>query len=348
MAVILVIEDDVCLRDNTKEILELAGYSVLMAENGQKGIQLALSKKIDLILCDIIMPVVDGYSVLRELSSVPRTQKIPFIFLTAKSDLKDIRKGMILGADDYIVKPFDENELLETIRTRFAKLAILKSEKMASAENEITEIRNIQELKEFFLKRGEQISLNKKEVLFSENQFASYVYFLQKGLIKTYSIEEYGKELITGIYRNESFVGLYSFNDNISYPEGALAIESSQLFRLPSTLILKIFRLNPQLTLQWAQELSEEVIDLKNHLLQTAYSTVLRKTINTILDFSEKMKFKKNDLVKISRGDLASVAGITKESFIRSLSTLKDDGLINVNGRNIEILNMDELKKIRR
>ena len=347
MAVILVIEDDICLRENTKEILELAGYSVLTAENGQKGIQLALSKRVDLILCDIIMPVLDGYAVLRELSSVPKTQKIPFIFLTAKSDLKEIRTGMNLGADDYIVKPFEEKELLESLRTRLEKAALLRRKKPVDVENEITEIRSLQDFKEYFLKSGEELSLYKKEDLFSENQFARNVYFLQKGLVKTYRIDEYGKELITGISRSGSFLGLYSLKENIAYPESAFAMETSRLFRLPLSLVLKVFHFNPQLTHQWAQELSEEVIELKNHLLQTAYASVLRKTINTILEFSEKMKFKKNELVKISRGDLANVAGISKESFIRSLSSLKNDGLINVDGRNIEILDLDELKKIR-
>ena len=347
MAVILVIEDDISLRENTKEILELAGYSVLTAENGQKGIQLALSKRIDLILCDIIMPIFDGYSVLKELSSVPKTQKIPFIFLTARTDLKEIRTGMNLGADDYIVKPFEEKELLQSLQTRLEKAALLQKKKLVNVENEITEIRSLQDFKEYFLKSGEELSLYKKEALFSENQFARNVYFLQKGLVKTYRIDEYGKELITGISRSGSFLGLYSLKENITYPESAFAMETSRLFRLPVSLVLKVFQFNPQLTLQWAQELSEEVIELKNHLLQTAYASVLRKTINTILEFSEKMNFKKKELVKISREDLANVAGISKESFIRSLSSLKNNGLINVDGRNIEILDLDELKKIR-
>lgn len=347
MPVILVIDNDPSLRQNAKDILELAGYSVLTAENGLKGIQVALSQKVDLILCDIIMPVLDGYAVLKELSSLPKTQRIPFIFITAISDLKEIRAAMNLGADDYIVKPFEEKDLLGSLRIRLAKVALFQLKKLNDQKNEIIEIPNLQDLKKYFFSRGEEISLCKKEILFSENQLAKNVFFLQKGLIKSFSIDEYGKELITEIYRSGSFLGLYSFKDCLVYPEGALAIESSRLFRLPLSLVVKVFQFNPQLTLQWAQELSEEVIDLKNLLLQTAYASVLRKTVNTILEYSEKRKFKKKELGRISRADLASVAGISKESFIRSLSALKNDGLINLDGHNIEILNMEELKKIR-
>lgn len=347
MATILLIEDDICLRENTAEILELEGYTVLKAKNGREGIQLALSKKIDLILCDIIMPEVDGYSVLKELSTVPHVQKIPFIFLTAKSGLKEIRSGMNLGADDYIAKPFEEKELLDTIATRLSKYAVLNRKDDRNSLNNEIEIHNIEDLKQYFLDHGEKVTLSKNEVLYTESQLARFVYFLKKGLIKTLNIDEYGKELITGIYRKESFFGLYSFNELISYPERANAIESSRLFRLPSSFVQDLFKFNPELTMEWVQYLSEDVIELKNHLLQTAYSSVLRKTVNTLLDFSEKMHFDKEELSKMSRGDLASVAGISKESFIRCLSDLKNNGFINVQGRNIEILNLNALKRIK-
>lgn len=347
MATILLIEDDICLRENTGEILELEGYTVILAKNGREGIQLALTNQIDLILCDIVMPVLDGYSVLKELSTVPQIQKIPFIFLTAKSGIKEIRTGMNLGADDYIVKPFEEKELLDTISTRLSKHALLNRKDADKSLNNSVEIHNIHDLKQYFLEHGERITLSKNEVLYTESQLARFVFFLKKGLIKTLNIDEYGKELITGVYRKESFFGLYSFNELISYPERALAIESSRLFRLPSNFVQKVFKFNPELTMEWVQDLSEDVIELKNHLLQTAYSSVLRKTVNTLLDLSEKMHFEKEELSKMSRGDLASVAGISKESFIRCLSDLKNNGLINVQGRNIEILNLHALKRIK-
>ncbi len=346
MVTILLIEDDNCLRENTQEILDLAGYKTIVAADGPKGVKLALAGGIDLILCDIIMPGLDGYSVLKQLSSVLKTRKIPFIFLTAKSDLKEIRKGMNLGADDYIAKPFEEEELLETINSRLAKNILLKKGNSTTSDKPIA-INNIKDFKEYFLKNGEIIKVPKGQILFSENQFARYVYLLEMGLIKTFNIDEFGKEFITGIYRTENFLGLYSFNGRLSYPEFARGIEASKLYRLPLDYVQSVFNANPDLTMEWAQHLSEDVIDLKKHLLQTAYASVLRKTANTLLDFSENMKLGKVKITKISRGNLANIAGISKESFIRCLSILKNDGVISVQGRNIEILNLNELKKIK-
>ncbi|MFZ9718591.1 MAG: response regulator [Chitinophagaceae bacterium] len=111
MKTILLIEDNNDIRENTAEILELANYSVLTAENGKLGLALALEHKPDMIICDIMMPVLDGYGVLHVLQKNEALQQIPFIFLSAKSERSDLRKGMELGADDYITKPFTDTEL---------------------------------------------------------------------------------------------------------------------------------------------------------------------------------------------------------------------------------------------
>src|SRR3954465_5515474 len=104
---ILVIEDNEEVRENTSEILELSNYKVFTAENGKQGVEIATREKPDLIVCDIMMPVLDGYGVLHLLSKNQDTSMIPFIFLTAKSEKTDFRKAMELGADDYLTKPFD-------------------------------------------------------------------------------------------------------------------------------------------------------------------------------------------------------------------------------------------------
>ena len=107
MKTILLIEDDKALRENTEELLELSGYSVLTAPNGKIGIELVKENLPDIIVCDIMMPVIDGYGVLENLSADEKTKQIPFIFLSAKTEHKEIRKGMDLGADDYLTKPFN-------------------------------------------------------------------------------------------------------------------------------------------------------------------------------------------------------------------------------------------------
>ncbi|AVR45102.1 transcriptional regulator [Christiangramia fulva] len=347
MAKILLIEDDICLQQNIQEILEFAGHKVRAAADGEKGLRLAFEDPPELVLCDIILPSTDGYQILKKLSANSQTKRIPFIFLTAKSGIDDIRKGMNLGADDYIVKPFEEKQLLETIKTRLKKFRILKGpDRTYDFEGRI-KIESVEAFRNYFLENGEKLKLGKNKLLFNENQPANYVFLLRSGIIKTRSTDEYGKEIITNIYHKNNFLGFYSFNRNIHYPEQAKVIEPAKLLRLPVSQVQAIFKDNPQLTMEWAEYISRDMIELKEHLLQTAYASVHKKTVNTILELSEKFDLDKNEFSRISRGDLAHVAGISKESFIRSLSVLKQDGLIKINGKNIEIIDMEGLKRIK-
>ncbi len=119
---ILLIEDDTALRENTAELLELANYKVLTAPDGEKGVLVAKTSHPDVIICDIMMPKLDGYGVLNALSEDNRTKSIPFIFLSAKTERKDVRQGMEMGADDYLTKPFEESELIGAIESRIAKV----------------------------------------------------------------------------------------------------------------------------------------------------------------------------------------------------------------------------------
>ena len=126
MKTILLIEDNDPIRENTAEILELAGYAVLTAHNGKLGVELALASPPDLVVCDIMMPVLDGYGVLHIFNQNPQLAGVPFIFLTAKTERTDQRRGMELGADDYLTKPFDETELLSAIAGRLARFQQLR------------------------------------------------------------------------------------------------------------------------------------------------------------------------------------------------------------------------------
>lgn len=121
MSKILVIEDEGNVREIIFEMLTAEGFQVIEAEDGRVGIRLAIEQMPDLIICDILMPEVDGYSVLRQLRQNPSTETIPFIFLTAKADKMDMRQGMNLGADDYLTKPFTRDELLEAVMMRLKK-----------------------------------------------------------------------------------------------------------------------------------------------------------------------------------------------------------------------------------
>ncbi len=121
MKKILVIEDEPEMRRNLLTILRLEKFEPVGAENGKTGIALAKSTKPDLILCDVMMPEIDGFGVLRALRADAATASIPFIFLTAKGEKIDVRSGMNLGADDYLAKPVDKTDLLSAITSRFTR-----------------------------------------------------------------------------------------------------------------------------------------------------------------------------------------------------------------------------------
>ena len=124
---VLLIEDEISVRENISDLLEAEGFETITAANGKVGIDLAISQIPDIILCDLMMPEVDGYGVLERLRQEMLTATIPFIFLTAKSTRKDVRKGMDLGADDYLTKPFTRAELLGAITSRLDKQITMKS-----------------------------------------------------------------------------------------------------------------------------------------------------------------------------------------------------------------------------
>jgi two-component system, OmpR family, alkaline phosphatase synthesis response regulator PhoP len=125
MQKILVIEDTLSLRDEIEFILKMEGFEVITADDGVSGIEKALKHKPDLILCDIVMPGMDGFEVIQELNTKEKRISFAFIFITALSERKDYREGMELGADDYLVKPFSVDELLKAVNTQLSKYKAL-------------------------------------------------------------------------------------------------------------------------------------------------------------------------------------------------------------------------------
>ena len=349
MKKVLLIEDDFSLRENTAELLELAGYEVIMAPNGKIGADLAKNHLPNIIVCDIMMPEMDGYGVLQELSALETTQHIPFIFLSAKTERSEIRKGMNLGADDYLTKPFEEEELLSALESRLAKAELLS--KMTSAPNPGSEtseesMRTLHELKNFFDDNGSIENYSKDQQIFREGVRSNSIYLLLKGVVKCYKMDEDGKELITGLYRADDFLGFTSFMENIPNQETATAVEDAEVAGISKSELKNILLKNQNVSLELMELLSKNITDIKQQLLQMAYSSVRKKTAQTLLQFSEILNKKKDEHLRISRSDLASVAGIATESFIRTLSNFKKEGLIEIEGRNIRILDLDALQHI--
>lgn len=145
MTTILIIEDTAEIRNNVIDFLETEDFQVMAAKNGREGVKLANQNKFDLILCDIMMPELDGYGVISELRQNPTTSDIPFIFLTAKGERSDLRLGMNLGADDYLTKPFTPTELLEAITARLNRSA-QQTEKIKQITEQLENLESVDTL----------------------------------------------------------------------------------------------------------------------------------------------------------------------------------------------------------
>ncbi|HVO74510.1 MAG TPA: response regulator [Ignavibacteriaceae bacterium] len=188
MKKILVIEDDPAVSENIKTLLEEEGYKVFCAADGVKGISLAKEENPDLIVCDIMLKDVDGFEVLKNLSGDPLTAVIPFIYLTARTDHEDLRTGMELGADDYLFKPFQSEELLRAIRIRLNKYRMLRAEFVEKGVKNEKQINKKFELNgRIFLKVNNQIifvTVGNIKFITAENQYTNV--FMSEG--KSYLI----------------------------------------------------------------------------------------------------------------------------------------------------------------
>ena len=350
MTTILLIEDDLVLRENTTELLELLTYKVITAKNGKEGIELAKTHLPNIIICDILMPVLDGYEVLKALTHNDSTKYIPFIFLSAKTERRDIRKGMNLGADDYITKPFSEDELTSAIESRLAKALILKDFRAAHEnDNESlvhNELESLNDLKNFFDDNGKEYLYGKGEIIYREGGNSNYVYLIIKGTVKTNKIDSDGKELGIFLYEDDELFGYNSFSQNIAYQETAIAISDVKLVGITKEKLKEVLNNNHKVTFELIQLLTDNLSSLKNLLLEMAYSSVNKRTATTIIKFADKMNKKTGDPIRITRNDLASVAGIAKETLSRTLSNFKKDGLIEVEGRTIKIIDLKKMREV--
>jgi len=349
MKKVLLIEDDLILRENTAELLELSDYEVVTASNGKIGLNMATTHLPDIIVCDIMMPELDGYGVLDALAKNSDTKYIPFIFLSAKTERQDVRKGMDLGADDYITKPFQEEELVSAIESRIAKAAILKDEReriLNVSENDSEELRTLNDLKNFFDDNGTLFNYKKNEVIYNEGNNSNFIYLIVKGVIKCHKLDDQGKELTTALYKEDDLFGYTSFTQNIPYQETATVLKDVVIVGISKSELKEVLNNNHKLTLELIQLLTDDLKDVKDQLLQMAYGTVHEKTASTIIKFAEKLNRKPDEPIRISRNDLASVAGIATETLIRTMSNFKKQGLIEMDGRNIKILDLQKLQRI--
>jgi len=341
MATVLVIEDNQAIRKNIVEILEMAGYNVIEAADGKQGIRFAETRHPDLIVCDLSLPILDGFVVLQMLNKDDKPCKVPFIFLTSRSGRAEIRKGMDMGADDYITKPFNPTELLRAIECQLRKAAQVKLPQPAvegsAAINEdpfhdLIKDRNIKTVKN-------------KQVIYKEGSHPACLYFILKGLVKTFIIDEYGKEFISGLYKEGEFLGYLPVLEKTGYRDTAEAIGQAALAIIPVEDFEELASVNKYARERLIRMLTQSIQEKEIQLLRFAYDSLRKRAADTLLMVLNKYNAAGDTTVgiKLSRGNLAALAGVAKESFARTLADFKEENLIDIRKGVIYLLDMEKL-----
>jgi CRP-like cAMP-binding protein len=349
MKSVLVIDDNIDIRENTAEILQLAGYKIFTAEDGKKGVEVALKEKPDVIVCDIMMPELDGYGVLHLLRKNTDTEHIPFVFLTAKTERSDFRKGMEMGADDFITKPFQEIELLNAIEIRLKKAAVLDHKYPASQQgiNQfIKDVKNAGLIKQLSDEYDVEF-YNKKQTLYQEGKRPRFLYYVVKGKVKCFKGHEDGKEYITDLFSDGDFVGYAALIEDKNYDDSAIILEDAEIMQIPKDDFLKMMNSNMEVAIKFIRIITQNVKEKEERLLNLAYSSLRKRIAKGLVDIQTKFNAENpKKAIEISREDFAQYVGTATESLIRTLSDFKSEKLIEIKEGKIIITNLDKLQNL--
>jgi DNA-binding response OmpR family regulator len=372
---LLVIDDHDDIRENIAEILTLGGYEVFTAPNGKRGVETALKEKPELIICDIMMPELDGYGVLHLLRKNDATLDTPFIFLTARTERSDFRKGMEMGADDYITKPFDDIELLNAIEIRLKKYDILHGKYSGDekgASELIADLRKSGTLR-LNAQTAETQDLSKKMFLYQEGKRPRSLFLLKSGKIKAFRINEDGKEYITNLYVPGDYIGYLSLLENNLYEDSALVLEDAELAVFPKDEFLDALYQDLRVAAKFIKLIALNVQEKEERLLSLAYGSLRKRVAKGLLDIHAKFsspaaqnssaaqskttspttpssiaqsKTTAATVLSISREDVAQYIGTATESLIRTLSDFKSEKLIDIREGKIHIKDIQKLQNL--
>lgn len=349
---ILIIEDSADIRETTAELLELSGYEVQTAADGLEGIRALKHHPVDLIICDIMMPHLDGFGVLQVLAQDPEWSQIPFIFLTAKTDRMDMRRGMDMGADDFLTKPFQEVELLKSIETRLKKRRPNPS--LNQTASDAVQVDLAQEALAFldfptYIKEKKPHRFLKKQVVYAEAEPAQRVYYVLKGKLKTYHINEEGKAFITSFVNAGDFFGFVDVMEEQVHRETAEALEESELLSIPAGNFMELLAQNIHLEIHFRKALTAHLMQQEKVLMSMAYQSLRKRVALVLVELAETFgaSINKPFVIRLSREDLANRVGTATESVIRTLSEFKKEGLLEIKGSEMTILNLAALMELK-
>jgi len=367
MKSILVIEDKQEVRENIVEMLELAQYATLQAADGKRGVELARSANPDLILCDIMMPELDGYSVLHILSQDPITASISFIFLTAKVEPAHFRNGMNLGADDYLTKPFDDIALLSAVALRLKKSEQTRRQtNLDGLTNRLSAISNSDEIRQRLGDEYPTSHYKKKQLLFEEGHFPTSLYFIRRGQLRRFKTDALGNEFITALSGEGDFVGYAALLPETAYAESAELLSDAEVCTVAKADFFTLIDQNPDVANHFMRLLAGEVANRDERLLKLAYQSVRKRVAEALLMVQHKFYpvggptavdggVSPNEMsgsnqsppMSLSRENWAQVVGASTETVIRTLSDLRAEGLIDLTGSKITILDFERLTRLK-
>ncbi|CAN5364739.1 response regulator [soil metagenome] len=347
---ILVIEDNLEMCENIASILKLANYHVDVSNTGRLGIEMAQTNVPDLIVCDVMMPELDGYGVLHILNKDPATANIPFIFLTAKIEQKDLRTGMNMGADDYITKPFDGLELLNVIDLRLKKNELIRTSFRNNTVGISDFLKKTKQLPGFHKISENRLSriYKKKDFIFMEGEQPNYLYFFVSGEVKVYKSNNDGKELVTHIHGEGQFFGFVSLLENKPNNETAVVLKEAEIQLIPQQDFLTLIYTNKEIARKFISMLSNNLYKAENMLLDLAYQSVRQRVASVLLKLhlKEDGTRKGQSNILVSRKDISSMVGTSTESLNRTLADFKEEGLIEILEKELRILHPEKLEKI--
>jgi len=286
--------------------------------------------------------------VLHLLSKSEETAGIPFIFLTARAERNDIRKGMEMGADDYITKPFDDIELLNAIESRLRKNEILKKEFTKNAEginDFFTKAKGFDALQKLSDERDVKL-YKKKEVIYQEGAYPKGIYFVNKGKVKVFQSNDSGKELITALHKEGDFFGYHSLLQEEKYSNSAATLEDSEICLISKEDFFSLIYKNADVSRKFIEMLSNNLRENEKQLVKLAYNSVRKRVAEALVNLSDKYRKgeEKKFSINVSREDLANLVGTATETVIRTLSDFKEDRFIDISAGTITLLEYEKLK----
>ena len=344
MKKILIIEDNADVRDNMCDILSLAGYQSVSAPDGKVGVEQARREQPDLILCDIMMADLDGYGVLKILSDDPATAAIPFVFVTAKSEQEDLRRGMNLGADDYVTKPFYKDELLRIVEVRLRR-AELRS-KHANVPDHWTGFLSKSALEEALTKltaTGTARHYKRGEALYRAGEKVRDLFLLNDGNVKLQKTTEFDKTLIVHVFRDLDFFGYPELIANRAYEHDAVALTECEVRLIPAEEVRRTMTTDANVADMLHSLLASGLLTSHDRMLELSYFSVRKRCANTLLNAHQVFEDRPWPM---SREELAQWAGTAKETFIRNLTDFRDADYVEVDGGRVTLTNVKALRDV--